>query len=356
MTNFMHSRTNMQSLIIDSYPAAQMPPETFAYGGINYKFSSYNATGFDNILVKGQTIDIPRGKYFSYQMLAASESGMASGSVTAKYADGSSTDGPLLVPAWWSWPYPAGGDLVFSCYLTEKETNYNRSNVFQTVNWLDSSKELVSLTFPNSSSGSSTSPGGSSVDTKLHVFALSMLPVKKVDTGSARLEIQYARSTQKWMEGTDKEQIIEVIINNVGSEFVLRNHNVRVRVDSPGLETVTEGIIKRLGPGDQAIVEIGVRSCKGVKAGKSGPATVVIKGQHASPSKYTFTATYGISQYEATYESIYSHESPNWYNNAKYGIFIHWGIYSVPGWGNVGSKEGYAEWYAPSLIERGAKY
>jgi alpha-L-fucosidase len=158
------------------------------------------------------------------------------------------------------------------------------------------------------------------------------------------------------MEGTDKEQIIEVIINNVGSEFVLRNHNVRVRVDSPGLETVTEGIIKRLGPGDQAIVEIGVRSCKGVKAGKSGPATVVIKGQHASPSKYTFTATYGISQYEATYESIYSHESPNWYNNAKYGIFIHWGIYSVPGWGNVGSKEGYAEWYAPSLIERGAKY
>jgi alpha-L-fucosidase len=329
----------------NSYPAAQIPPGTFAYGGFNYQFSAYNATGFDNILVKGQTIDVPRGKYFSYQMLAASESGMASGSVTAKYADGSSTDGPLLVPAWWSWPYPAGGDLVFSCYLTENETNYNRSNIFQTVNWLDSSKELVSLTFPNSSSGSSTGPGGSSVDTKLHVFALSMLPVTKVDTGSARLEIQYARSTQKWMEGTDKEQIIEVIINNVGSEFVLRNHNVRVHVESPGLETVTEGIIKRLGPGDQAIVEIGVRNRKGVKAGNPGPATVLIKGQHVSSSKYTFTATYGISQYEATYESIYSHESPNWYNNAKYGIFIHWGVYSVPGWGNVGSKEGYAEWY-----------
>jgi alpha-L-fucosidase len=172
-----------------------------------------------------------------------------------------------------------------------------------------------------------------------------MLPVSKVQPGSRRLEIQYARSTQKWIEGSDKVQIIEVIINNVGSEFVLRNNNVQVLVESPGLETVTPGVIKRLGPGDQAIVEIGVRNRRGVKPGDSGPATVVIKGQHVSSSQYTFTATYGISQYEATYESIYSHEAPNWYNNAKYGIFIHWGVYSVPGWGNVGSKEGYAEWY-----------
>ncbi|KAJ5912287.1 hypothetical protein N7504_001170 [Penicillium tannophilum] len=62
-------------------------------------------------------------------------------------------------------------------------------------------------------------------------------------------------------------------------------------------------------------------------------------------TKYTFEATYGVGLYEATYESVYSHESPNWYNNAKYGIFIHWGIYSVPGWANSGSKEDYAEWY-----------
>jgi alpha-L-fucosidase len=45
-----------------------------------------------------------------------------------------------------------------------------------------------------------------------------------------------------------------------------------------------------------------------------------------------------------TYESIYTHGSPSWYNNAKYGIFIHWGIYAVPGWGNVGKNETYAEW------------
>ena len=31
-----------------------------------------------------------------------------------------------------------------------------------------------------------------------------------------------------------------------------------------------------------------------------------------------------------------------WFEDAKFGIFIHWGVYSVPSWGPKGS---YAEWY-----------
>ncbi|KAJ5682999.1 hypothetical protein N7462_006164 [Penicillium macrosclerotiorum] len=329
----------------NSYPAEQIPPERFTYGGFNYRFSGYNASGFDNMLVNGQKIEIPRSKYFSFQMLAASESGMASGSVTAEYVDGSSTTGPFLVPAWWNWPYPAGGDLIFSGYLTENDTNYNRSNIFQTINWLDSSKELVSLTFPEISTGSSTSPGGASINTQLHIFALSLLPVIEDSLSPVRLEIQYARSTQKWIEGTEKVQIIEAVINNVGNSFVMRNNKVRVHVESPGVITVTEGVIRRLCPGDQAIVEIGVQNREGIEPGRSGPASIIIEGDDIPTTKYSFIAKYGIGQYEATYESIYSHEAPSWYNNAKYGIFIHWGIYSVPGWGNSGSKENYAEWY-----------
>ncbi|QZE15454.1 alpha-L-fucosidase [Halosquirtibacter laminarini] len=33
---------------------------------------------------------------------------------------------------------------------------------------------------------------------------------------------------------------------------------------------------------------------------------------------------------------------PQWFKDAKLGIFIHWGLYSVP---SSASKEGYAEWY-----------
>ncbi|KAF8985934.1 glycoside hydrolase family 29 protein [Cyathus striatus] len=45
---------------------------------------------------------------------------------------------------------------------------------------------------------------------------------------------------------------------------------------------------------------------------------------------------------EWTEDELGRHETPNWWNNAKFGIFIHWGVYSVPAWAppNV-----YAEWY-----------
>ncbi|CAG7920291.1 unnamed protein product [Penicillium olsonii] len=228
--------------------------------------------------------------------------------------------------------------------MTENATNYNKSNIFQTVSWLDSSKELVSFSWPNSSTGSSTEPGGAALDTKLHIFALSLLPAAFL-SNSPCLEIQYARSTQKWLEGSEKMQVVEVIINNKGSSVVHTEHQVTVEIQSPGLETKSEATIRRLGPGDQAIVEIGVQLRDGVESGETGPATVLVKGVGVHSRPYTFNATYGIVPFEPTYESIYSHESPTWYSNAKFGIFIHWGVYTVPGWGNKGSKENYAEWY-----------
>ncbi|KAL2006893.1 hypothetical protein VTN00DRAFT_9561 [Thermoascus crustaceus] len=333
----------------NAYPAQEMPPANFVYTGINYQFPTYKAVGNDNVLALGQEIKVPLSKYFSVQMLAASETGMASGTINATYVDGSTSSAPVLVPAWWSWPYPTGGDLVFPYYLTNTSMNYNRTNIFQTVTWLDSSKDLVSLTLPNVTSGSDTSPGGAAIGTRLHIFALSMLPIPDQPSESPGLEVQYARSTQKWFDGTDKTQILEVFVNNVGSQFVLKNNSVTLWVDSPGLETVTNGTLKRLHPGDQALVEIGVVNKKGVDAGSTGKATVVISGTGISSANYTFNATYGIRPYEPTYDSIYAHEAPKWYKDAKYGMFIHWGVYSVPGWGNTGKNENYAEWYWWSL-------
>jgi alpha-L-fucosidase len=36
-------------------------------------------------------------------------------------------------------------------------------------------------------------------------------------------------------------------------------------------------------------------------------------------------------RYEATLESVRRHPLPDWYQDAKLGIFVHWGLYSVPG-------------------------
>jgi alpha-L-fucosidase len=56
-------------------------------------------------------------------------------------------------------------------------------------------------------------------------------------------------------------------------------------------------------------------------------------------------------KYEATWESIDARPSPQWYTDAKFGIFIHWGVYSVPAYAAVGVKgeNQYAEWYWNSL-------
>ncbi|KAL9091437.1 MAG: hypothetical protein Q9165_004823 [Trypethelium subeluteriae] len=324
------------------YPAQYLPPSSFIYNGVNFSFPQYKSTGNDNALAQGQTLQIPRGRYTSVHMMAAAEQAIATGSINATYSDNSTTSGPVLVDPFWDWPYPYGGDIVFPYYLTNSSVDYNRSMIFQTINWLDSTKELVSLQLPDVSAGAANSPGGASEDTRLHIFSVSLTPA--TGTGIS-LEVQYARSTQMWFEGTNKTQIIEVTVNNVGSEWVLANNSVKVTVSAPGYTVVSPGIINRLRPGDQAIVQLGVINSGGTVAGDTGNATVLISGAGVNSASYTFNATYGIIPYESSFDSIYAHEAPTWYKSAKYGAFIHWGVYSVPGWGNVGKNESYAEWY-----------
>src|SRR5471030_1887974 len=59
------------------------------------------------------------------------------------------------------------------------------------------------------------------------------------------------------------------------------------------------------------------------------------------------------NRYAANWESIDRRPSPKWYTDAKFGIFIHWGVYSVPAFAavNVKGETGYAEWYWNSLTE-----
>ncbi len=46
--------------------------------------------------------------------------------------------------------------------------------------------------------------------------------------------------------------------------------------------------------------------------------------------------------YENNWESLNSRPVPEWFADAKFGIFIHWGLYSVPAYA---PKKDYAEWY-----------
>ncbi len=59
-----------------------------------------------------------------------------------------------------------------------------------------------------------------------------------------------------------------------------------------------------------------------------------------------FCITITQAQYQPNWESLDKKSIPEWYQDAKFGIFIHWGVYSVPAFSKVG---GYAEWYQHKL-------
>jgi alpha-L-fucosidase len=50
--------------------------------------------------------------------------------------------------------------------------------------------------------------------------------------------------------------------------------------------------------------------------------------------------------YQANWESLDKRPTPQWFKDSKFGIFIHWGVYAVPGWSTKGN---YAEWYQQGL-------
>ena len=49
--------------------------------------------------------------------------------------------------------------------------------------------------------------------------------------------------------------------------------------------------------------------------------------------------------YKDNWESLSHIKVPTWLTNGKFGIFIHWGVYSVPAFGN--------EWYPRHMYVKG---
>jgi alpha-L-fucosidase len=56
--------------------------------------------------------------------------------------------------------------------------------------------------------------------------------------------------------------------------------------------------------------------------------------------------TANAGPYRPDWESLRRYEAPDWYKDAKFGIFIHWGVYSVPAFGN--------EWYPRNMYQEGS--
>jgi alpha-L-fucosidase len=68
------------------------------------------------------------------------------------------------------------------------------------------------------------------------------------------------------------------------------------------------------------------------------------------------SALFAQTRYQPNWDSLNSRPTPSWFQDAKFGIFIHWGVYSVPSFAPTDQKgqTPYSEWYWNSLTTRKA--
>jgi hypothetical protein len=62
---------------------------------------------------------------------------------------------------------------------------------------------------------------------------------------------------------------------------------------------------------------------------------------------FTVTSFQNVTHYTPTWDSLDTRPLPQWYDEAKIGIFIHWGVFSVP---SFGSEWFWNEWKGTSII------
>jgi alpha-L-fucosidase len=70
------------------------------------------------------------------------------------------------------------------------------------------------------------------------------------------------------------------------------------------------------------------------------------RDKHTENSMDTIDQVVASGPFQAGWESLAQYEIPAWYQDGKFGIFIHWGVYSVPAFAN--------EWYPRNMYVQGS--
>ncbi|KAJ7637069.1 glycoside hydrolase family 29 protein [Roridomyces roridus] len=319
-----------------AYDSQFLPTGTWEYDGLTFSLpaSWEDNEKADNVLAAGQVLDLDTPTFaHELQFLYA---GDGTGSpvlsiFTLTFADGSSYEVPLEAKNWWVWANINRAAISTPYHFEAQGKNLNATNIFQWSTAVPSESPLVSIAFPSAQTSN-----------RIHVFALSFTPSMPAGTGLA-LAVRRARFTTRWDDSLGaRAQAIEVTLANLLPSHTLgKNTSLlgrhTVEVVGNGLQTVSPGVINRLVPADQARVDVLV-------TGASSTATVNVRdaaGNVVLTSGGWATSPL-VEQYTADAESLSMHEAPAWFNGAKYGIFVHWGVYSYPAWA---PKNEYAEWY-----------
>ncbi|EJD47020.1 glycoside hydrolase [Auricularia subglabra TFB-10046 SS5] len=324
-----------------TFPAHLLPTRHVNYDGLHYHLPERWGYENDNVLADGQTVKLPKvASVNALHVLYAGDwsDGESGDRFKLEFEDGSTEEVEMSSKNWWTGHWLNVGAVPVPYHYEEGgKMNFNLTQIHSWSTPVRSSVGLRSITLPSTRNSWN----------RVHIFALSVTPSltsSEPDADKPLLVVRRVRFTRK--RSAAGHQLVEVTLSNLlpaGDDgWLLGKH--AVAVSSSLVDTVDAGIVYRLTPADEVRVEVAVAPKKGVKPGATGAATIELRdaaGRVVAVSK-GWTASVPEETWEPTEKSLSQHEAPNWWNDAKFGIFIHWGVFSVPAWAPPGV---YAEWY-----------
>ncbi|KAG0185384.1 hypothetical protein DFQ28_009411 [Apophysomyces sp. BC1034] len=268
-------------------------------------------TGLDNMVADGQEITLSNASLGAIYLLVSASHGPVTADVEVIYMDGIQTNTVLSLPDWQTSHLDQmdRADVLFS-----KACNGVSAALFSMPIFVDPLRRVQSIRFPNAK--------------ELHVFAATMYQVQP-------LQIISVRPTFRFQDGS---RIVTARIHNTSPDWI---KGARLQMEGDYVITTEEGIVNCLAPGHVQLVDVAVQPLhQGTELAnveiitENGQVLAFARGR---PLDLSFDG------YKPNDTSLQRHEAPLWLRNAKFGIFIHWGLYSVPAWSPVGKA--YAEWY-----------
>ncbi len=149
----------------NTYPRDEVPTGLSTIGGVPFTLLG---DGDDNVVARGQTIELPDGRFGALRLLTAASYGPAGGTATVRYADGSAGTARVLAPDW-----VAGGPgaLRSQSRLERGDEEDTDVHMYVVSVPLDPTRTVSSVTLPATRRPVEGAPS-------MHVFALTLTPTR----------------------------------------------------------------------------------------------------------------------------------------------------------------------------------
>ncbi|KAL1405008.1 hypothetical protein Q8F55_008628 [Vanrija albida] len=333
-----------------SFPSSFLPVGEWRDAGVLFTFPDWDAVEHDNIRVDAQEVAVGPVEISAVHLIGTGEDPggflfqETKDVLGLRFEDGSTGEVSFEVKNFWIHHWNNKSPLAAPYhFLNDSTRNYNATNLYH-----------IPIGLPPSAAGKRVSalilPPKRDANT-LRVFALSYIPVVEGARLEDRVRAASVKATRRWGHVHGKKaQVVEVRLANPlsaarrGDPAAWVDAPIDVRLAGDGFVTVGPGRVARLMPGDAVTVEVLIRPTGAASAFDGAEVRLNASGREWSvPVRVEGSGiVHDFAEWTEETADIEQHSSPSWFNGAKFGIFIHWGLYSVPAWADGGK---YAEWY-----------